>query len=119
MDVVLRKNHFAAFDSAYQGFATGDLERDAFALRLFMKHTDNLCLFQSFSKNFGLYGERAGCLSIVTGNNVIKDKVQSRLKEVARVLYSNPPIHGARIVDTILGDDQLTSLWHKDLIVMS
>jgi aspartate aminotransferase len=45
MEVVLKKNHFAAFDSAYQGFASGDLERDAFALRLFMKNTDNLCLF--------------------------------------------------------------------------
>lgn len=84
-----------------------------------MENTDNLCLFQSFAKNFGLYGERAGCLSIVTGNSNQKDKVQSRLKEVARVLYSNPPIHGARIVDQILNDDDLTAKWHKDLIVMS
>jgi aspartate/tyrosine/aromatic aminotransferase len=45
MEVMLRKNHFAAFDSAYQGFATGDLNNDAYPLRLFMENTDNLALF--------------------------------------------------------------------------
>jgi len=34
-------------------------------------------------------------------------------------MYSNPPIHGARIVDIILGDADLTASWHQDLITMS
>lgn len=34
-------------------------------------------------------------------------------------MYSNPPIHGARIVDIILGDPDLTASWHQDLIDMS
>ena len=62
-------------------------------------------LFQSFAKNFGLYGERAGCYSVVCGSPEEKDVVMSRIKQIARPIYSNPPIHGARIVDIILGDE--------------
>lgn len=76
-------------------------------------------LFQSFAKNFGLYGERAGCYSVVTGNKEEKDVVMSRIKQIARPIYSNPPIHGARVVDIILGDEELTKMWHDDLKLMS
>lgn len=65
-------------------------------------------LFQSFAKNFGLYGERAGCFSIVCDSEKEKGVVMSRVKQLARNLYSNPPINGARIVDTILDDAALT-----------
>lgn len=43
----------------------------------------------------------------------------TRIKSLARALYSNPPIHGARIVDIILGDKELTKMWHEDLKLMS
>jgi len=66
LEIVLRKNLFCIFDSAYQGFASGDLEKDSYALRLFAEKTSKIMLMQSFAKNFGLYGERIGCLSIVT-----------------------------------------------------
>ena len=66
VEVLKRKNHFCGFDSAYQGFASGNLDTDAFSMRLMAEHTDRICLFQSFSKNFGLYGERTGCLTFVT-----------------------------------------------------
>lgn len=107
-DVVKKKNHFVAFDSAYQGFASGDLEEDAYALRYFADRYDRIMLFQSFAKNFGLYGERAGCLSILTDNKKEQDIVLSRIKQLARPLWSNPPIHGARIVDLVLGEKALT-----------
>lgn len=68
LDIVLRKNMFSCFDSAYQGFASGDLDKDAYALRLFAEHTDKIILFQSFAKNFGLYGERAGVFSVICGS---------------------------------------------------
>lgn len=119
LDVVKAKNHFVAFDSAYQGFASGDLEKDAYSLRLFSSNTDNLMLFQSFAKNFGLYGERAGCVSFMCGSPEEKDVVMSRVKVLARGLYSNPPIHGARIIDIILGDKELEQNWHDELKVMS
>lgn len=76
-------------------------------------------LFQSFAKNFGIYGERAGCFSVVCGNEDEAKLVQSRIKQIARPIYSNPPIHGARIVDIILGDAELTKMWHADLKHMS
>lgn len=119
LDIVKRKNHFVCFDSAYQGFASGDLEKDAYAIRLFTQHYDRIMLFQSFAKNFGLYGERAGNLSILTDNKKEKDVVMSRIKSLARPLWSNPPVHGARIVDIVLDDPNLTKEWYHELNVMS
>ena len=115
LEIVKRKKMFSAFDSAYQGFASGDLERDSYSLKLFQENTNDLMLFQSFAKNFGLYGQRAGCFSVVTESPAEKDIVMSRIKQIARPIYSNPPIHGARIIDTILGDEELTAMWHQDL----
>lgn len=76
-------------------------------------------LFQSFAKNFGIYGERAGCVSLITNSPAEKEIAMSQIKTLARALYSNPPIHGARIVDIILGDKELTKMWHEDLKLMS
>lgn len=76
-------------------------------------------LFQSFAKNFGIYGQRAGCLSIVTGSKKETDVVMSRIKQIARPIYSNPPIHGARLVDIVLSSPDLTKEWHQELKVMS
>lgn len=80
LEVVKRKNHFAAFDNAYQGFATGNLDDDSFSIRTFAEHTDRICLFQSFAKNFGLYGERAGCVSFLCADEAEMQRVQSRIK---------------------------------------
>lgn len=119
LQVIKQKSHFVIFDSAYQGFASGDLDKDAYALKLFTSEYDRIMLFQSFAKNFGLYGERAGCMSLVTGSKDEKEIVVSRVKQLARMLWSNPPIHGARIVDIILSDPELTKEWHHELKVMS
>ena len=96
------------FDCAYQGFASGDARKDAAPLRLFVEEGHNLALVQSFSKNFGLYGQRIGALSVVANSVEEAKRVQSQLKVHIRPSYSNPPRHGARIVSTILKDDQLT-----------
>lgn len=50
-DVVKAKGHFAFFDMAYQGFASGNTDRDAFAPRYFVKEGHNIALCQSFAKN--------------------------------------------------------------------
>ena len=112
LDLTKKKQHFVVFDSAYQGFASGDLQRDAFALNLFTKEWDRIMLCQSFAKNFGIYGQRAGALSLVTEGPQQTEVVMSRIKQLARPIYSNPPIHGARIVDTVLSDKELTKEWH-------
>jgi aspartate aminotransferase, mitochondrial len=102
--VVKERNLLPFFDSAYQGFASGDAEKDAAALRLFVQDGHLVATIQSFSKNFGLYGHRIGCLSIVGQDQDEASRVISQLKLVIRPMYSNPPIHGARIVSTVLSD---------------
>jgi len=116
---VKAKNHFVVIDSAYQGFASGDPVKDAFALQQFAADGHQFAVAQSFSKNFGLYGQRVGCLSMVVQNNKEKAAVESQLKILARAMYSNPPIHGSRIVTTVLSDPELKKQWHVDVKEMA
>ena len=118
LEIVKKKDILPFFDMAYQGFATGDLDEDAYAVRLFANEGMNMLLAQSFAKNMGLYGERIGCLSILTQNEEEKIKVQSSLKLIARSEYSAPPKFGAIIVDMILSDEELKKEWLEDLNVM-
>ncbi|KAJ3207644.1 Aspartate aminotransferase, cytoplasmic [Dinochytrium kinnereticum] len=66
------KQHFPFFDCAYQGFASGSLDDDAWAVRYFADLGFELFVAQSYSKNFGLYGERTGCLTIKGGRDVVR-----------------------------------------------
>lgn len=110
-DLVKSKRHLAFFDMAYQGFASGDVDRDAFALRYFVEQGHEIMLCQSFAKNLGLYGERAGTFSMVTASPEEKERVLSQLKRVIRPLYSSPPLHPAQLVATILGSPALYTEW--------
>ncbi|KAK4547928.1 hypothetical protein LTR36_010647 [Oleoguttula mirabilis] len=110
-DAVKEGDHFPFFDMAYQGFASGDTDKDAFALRHFVKEGHFPCLAQSFAKNMGLYGERVGAFSIVTASPEEKARVDSQIKIIVRPLYSNPPVHGARVASTILNDPALNKQW--------
>jgi aspartate aminotransferase len=83
-DLCKEKNLIVFFDSAYQGFASGDAEADAFALRMFVEQGHNVLLAQSFAKNFGLYGERCGTLSVLTSGAEEKERVLSQLKRIIR-----------------------------------
>eukprot|EP00268_Persea_americana_P043638 TRINITY_DN4392_c0_g1_i11.p1 TRINITY_DN4392_c0_g1~~TRINITY_DN4392_c0_g1_i11.p1 ORF type:complete len:145 (-),score=22.73 TRINITY_DN4392_c0_g1_i11:1907-2341(-) len=55
-------NHFPFFDMAYQGFASGDPERDAKAIRIFLEDRNLIGCAQSYAENMGLYGQRVGCM---------------------------------------------------------
>jgi aspartate aminotransferase, mitochondrial len=110
-EAVKSGDHYAFFDMAYQGFASGNADTDAFALRYFVEQGHSVCLAQSFAKNMGLYGERCGAFSLVCESAEQKAKVDSQLKILIRPMYSNPPIHGARIASTILNDAGLTQQW--------
>jgi len=70
---------------------------------------------QSFAKNFGLYGERIGALHIVVSNKDVATRVMSQLKLVIRAMYSNPPLHGARLVAKILGNPKNRAEWEAEL----
>lgn len=113
--VVKDRELFPFFDMAYQGFASGDVTKDAFAVRLFLDEGHQIALSQSFAKNMGLYGERAGAFSVITESKDEAARVLSQLKILVRPLYSNPPIHGARIVAKILSDPVLKAQWLKEV----
>lgn len=113
--VVKKRNLFPFFDMAYQGFASGDIDKDAHAVRLFLKEGHKIALAQSFAKNMGLYGERAGAFSIIADNKDEAAKVLSQIKILIRAMYSNPPINGARIVYEILGDAKLRTEWLQEV----
>jgi aspartate aminotransferase, mitochondrial len=50
-DAVKAGNHYPFFDMAYQGFASGNTDQDAFPIRHFIQEGHSLCLAQSFAKN--------------------------------------------------------------------
>merc|ERR1712166_707589 len=118
-EVCKQKKHICWFDSAYQGFATGDLEKDAYAMRKFADNGLPLFVSQSFAKNFGLYGERVGTFSLTCGSTDTVKNVMSQLDIIIRNLYSNPPKHGANIVKTVLSDPALYQEWRDELLGMS
>lgn len=58
-DIVKEKKHYPFFDMAYQGFASGDTNKDAFAVRYFINEGHPICLAQSFAKNMVIYAPRS------------------------------------------------------------
>lgn len=118
-EVVKAKKHFVIFDCAYQGFASGDLAKDAWAVRYFVSQGVELFAAQSFAKNFGLYNERCGNLTIVTKSQDATARIKSQIKMIIRGMYSNPPAHGARIVNTVLRSPELFAEWQSCITTMS
>jgi len=118
-DVMIEKEHYAFFDCAYQGFASGDLDKDAWAVRYFVDRGVALLVCQSFAKNAGLYGERVGALHVVSTTKEAADRVKSQLSVLQRSEISNPPSHGARIVSLILNDAVLFEEWKRDIKTMA
>mmetsp|Transcript_142378 Transcript_142378/g.346012 ORF Transcript_142378/g.346012 Transcript_142378/m.346012 type:complete len:421 (-) Transcript_142378:164-1426(-) len=106
-------------DSAYQGYASGSLDKDAFAVRLFVSMGFEFFMCQSFAKNLGLYGERVGMLHVVCSSAEQAGAVLSQLKLVVRPMYSSPPKHGAELVMKILGNEGRFKAWQVELSDMA
>ncbi|MDE8604609.1 aspartate/tyrosine/aromatic aminotransferase [Marinomonas sp. RSW2] len=102
------------FDFAYQGFGQG-LTEDAQGLRTFLEHVPEMLIASSFSKNFGLYNERVGALTILCETTEQAETAFTQIKRCVRTNYSNPPSHGAAIVAEILNDKELYALWESEL----
>ncbi|KAH6819768.1 aspartate aminotransferase 5 [Perilla frutescens var. hirtella] len=118
-DVIQEKNHIPFFDVAYQGFASGSLDEDASSVRLFAARGLELLVAQSYSKNLGLYAERIGAINVVCSSSEVAQRVKSQLKRIARPMYSNPPIHGARIVANVVGSPDLFDEWKEEMALMA
>ena len=105
---------------ASQGFATGDLEDDAWALRHFVSRgTLEVAAAQSFSKNMGLYGERVGAFHLLTASRDAAGKAKGHLARLQRGQISQPPTRGSKLATAILTNPELSREWLMDLQEMS
>ncbi|ODQ49814.1 PLP-dependent transferase [Saitoella complicata NRRL Y-17804] len=118
-EVMERRRLFPFFDCAYQGFASGSLEKDAWAIRYFVQRGFEMLICQSFAKNFGLYGERAGCFHFIASTPDAVKRVGSQLAIIQRSEISNPPAYGARLVSLILNSPPLFTEWTQNLSTMA
>jgi aspartate aminotransferase len=116
-DVVVERELVPFVDMAYQGFAT-DLDEDAFVIRHMAERVPEMIVSSSCSKNFGLYRDRVGGLSLLAENPASLAVVSSQINNFVRTLYSVPPDHGAAVVSKILNDGQLRAQWLTELASM-
>ncbi|MDN5564723.1 MAG: aspartate/tyrosine/aromatic aminotransferase, partial [Luteococcus sp.] len=116
-EAVEQAGAIAFLDMAYQGFSRG-LDEDRVAVDTFVASGQRFFVGNSFSKNFGLYGERIGGLSLVCRDADEARRVSSQLCKVVRANYSCPPAHGAQIVTTVLADAELRASWEAELAAM-
>ncbi|MEM9586638.1 MAG: amino acid aminotransferase [Planctomycetota bacterium] len=116
-EVLAQRHLLPMVDFAYQGFGRGLVE-DAAGLHTILSKNPEAIICSSFSKNFGLYSERVGAVSLIAATHEEASAAHSQLKRAVRANYSNPPRHGGAIVATILGDDTLSAQWHDELDAM-
>lgn len=115
-----RDRLYPLVDNAYQGYASGCVEKDAFLIRLLYSQPQlEFAVCQSFAKNMGLYGERMGMLHIVCPSDDQAKKALSQLKLIIRTMYSSPPIHGGKIVQRILSNPHNYQSWTDELLQIS
>ena len=118
LSLLLKKKKIITIcDFAYQGLGDG-IEEDAMGVRILSEELDDVFICSSYSKNFGLYSERVGCLIYKSRDKNKSLNILSQLKKTARTIYSNPPAHGSEIVKIILKDNELRKLWIKDLTIL-
>lgn len=104
-------------DFAYQGLGDG-LDEDAEGLRILCRSVPECLMASSFSKNFGLYKERVGALTVQAASPDAAAAVLSHLKVCIRTNFSNPPAHGAAIVTIVLQDPDLRRTWDGEVAAM-
>jgi aspartate/tyrosine/aromatic aminotransferase len=116
-DVLAARKALPLVDFAYQGLAEG-LHEDATGLRTLCRHDREMLIASSFSKNFGLYNERVGAVTLVAASPAAAQASLSHIKTLIRANYSNPPAHGAKIVTTILESEELRAAWEAEVAAM-
>ncbi len=113
-DIIIKCDLIPFIDIAYQGFADG-LDEDVYGIRHMASLVPEMIVASSCSKNFGLYRDRVGTLSILSKDKTSKKIINSQVNNVVRTIYSVPPDHGAAVVSLILNDDKLRKEWISEL----
>ncbi|KAL0240967.1 hypothetical protein GEMRC1_006203 [Eukaryota sp. GEM-RC1] len=122
-ELCIQKNFIVFQDCAYQGFGSGDLDEDAWAIRHFAERAaetgmEIICSY-SFSKNMGLYAQRIGALHVACSKADVVEPVRSQLKRIVRTMYSSPPVQGERLVVNVLSDERKYKDWKIQLKQMT
>jgi len=113
-DIAVDRGFTPVVDIAYMGFERG-VEEDCLAVRLFAEQCPELIVASSCSKNFAMYRERVGALSIMTRDADKSAAVESVIHNITRKNYSMPPTHGPAVIDIILHSDELKAQWISEL----
>jgi aspartate/tyrosine/aromatic aminotransferase len=113
-DIVVERGLVPFIDFAYQGLGDG-LREDTTGILTLCRPESEMLIASSFSKNFGLYSERVGAMTIVTPSAKAAQSALSHVKKCIRANYSNPPSHGASIVITVLSDPDLRTQWESEV----
>jgi aspartate aminotransferase, cytoplasmic len=116
-DKMEKRGHIPWVDIAYQGLAEG-IDEDAYGTRLLVERGFEMIVCQSFSKNFGLYGERCGVLHAVAKSEDVAVKVKDQLRSLIRWEFSSSPAFGARLVSIVADDEKLRGEWEKELVTI-
>lgn len=116
-DFVVARGVLPLVDCAYQGLADG-MDDDVAGLRHMAASVPEMLIASSFSKNFGIYRERTGALSVLAQSSAHLSQAMEAVESAIRSNYSMPPSHGARIVATVLSDDDLSKDWALELTEM-
>jgi aspartate aminotransferase len=104
-------------DIAYMGFERG-IEEDCLSVRLFAEKCPEVIIASSCSKNFAMYRERVGAITVITRDTERAAAAESVIHNVTRKNYSMPPAHGPAVIDIILHSDELTAQWESELAEM-
>ncbi len=116
-EIAQQRGWLPFIDSAYQGLGDG-LDADAWGLRHLAASVPEVLIATSCSKNYGLYRERTGALTVVTATAAGAEIALSHLCSIARGIWSMPPSHGAAIVDLIHAHADLKQQWESELADM-
>lgn len=116
-DVICERELVPFIDMAYQGFATG-VDEDAFIIRHLAGRVPEMVVCGSCSKNFGLYRDRVGTVSLLARDAASLGPLASNANNYVRTLYSVPPDHGAAVVSIILHDAELRREWLGEVAEM-
>ncbi|KAJ5995674.1 aspartate aminotransferase [Penicillium waksmanii] len=101
-------------DIAYQGLGDG-IDEDSYGVRHLAQLGIEMIVCQSFSKNFGLYGERTGACHIVCASETHVQPVHDQFRCLIRWEFSSSPAYGSRLVDLVLSDSSKQVEWNSEL----
>lgn len=117
VDVAVERGFTPMVDIAYMGFERG-IEEDSLAVRLFTEQCPEVIVASSCSKNFAMYRDRVGAISIVAKDAAKASDIESIINNLTRPNYSMPPAHGPHVIDIILHSDELTRQWIEEVAGM-